>query len=785
MSALRSAKKIFCFKKTLVAIAVSSSIVLGASSLTGCQSTQPMYDDIVETEFLTDSSLLQSVPDEPGKRFYEKENVDWSQYHSVMIEDVTINDADNADGMSRRDRLMMGIYFQNSMRMSVQKKYVVTNRPDTGVLIIRASISDATTGSSLSGAMGGEYGNVVIEGEIIDAMSGEPLVAIIDRQDGEFLSAYSDWDDVAIAFDDWSEQLYGLLQSHMESRPAYQDSTPSGVSIVASTAANSVTTSRAHIDVDKEISSVASQYEQQQYAQIIDEQLIAAAGDLKADRLTAPPGRNAMERYNHVLDMDPNNAHAKDGLNIIASRYLGWAEMALTNGETNKSSMYLSRAKHINSSSDSIRHSIAKVEEKLNNPSLNEAEAIAAAQVINNNPPAMGYSQPAQSIAHTPPARTYVAPTTTTTVAATPVVPVKTAPKPTPVAQSKPVQVAQVQSTPQPSPVVESAPEVESQPEQIQALAQTVEVTAASEPVVAPPPPKVVEEYDPWRGVDMGNAKLNGSKLRPFVLGLSTNGNMTKIVNATKKRLAKAGFDVVGEYSPYNKATIIIVTNQAMKSQASKSEFGGYGAAIRVSVTQAGGKIQVSYTNPYYTQNIYRMKGDASATAKQLSNALGHQKLYGSTKGIAANDLRDWHYMFGMPYFDDQITLQKGSSYKSLVKTIDSNLSNGKNGTKKVYRIDIPGKDETVFGVAISKGAGSDRTVMGNIDVANVKHSAHLPYEVLVSGNKAYMLNGKFRIALSFPDLTMGQFMTISSAPDSTESTMKSIVSPGAQLSSN
>ncbi|WP_198264940.1 hypothetical protein [sulfur-oxidizing endosymbiont of Gigantopelta aegis] len=42
------------------------------------------------------------------------------------------------------------------------------------------------------------------------------------------------------------------------------------------------------------------------------------------------------------------------------------------------------------------------------------------------------------------------------------------------------------------------------------------------------------------------------------------------------------------------------------------------------------------------------------------------------------------------------------------------------------------GKEETVFGVAITKGAGADRTVMGNIDVASVKHSAHLPYEILL-----------------------------------------------------
>ena len=84
-------KRNLAFKKSLMVIAVSSSIVLGAVSLSGCSISQPQNDELVASEFLTDSSLLQDVPGEPGKRYYEKEGVDWSQYHSVMIEDVAMN----------------------------------------------------------------------------------------------------------------------------------------------------------------------------------------------------------------------------------------------------------------------------------------------------------------------------------------------------------------------------------------------------------------------------------------------------------------------------------------------------------------------------------------------------------------------------------------------------------------------------------------------------------------------------------------------------------------------
>jgi hypothetical protein len=62
---------------------------------------------------------------------------------------------------------------------------------------------------------------------------------------------------------------------------------------------------------------------------------------------------------------------------------------------------------------------------------------------------------------------------------------------------------------------------------------------------------------------------------------------------------------------------------------------------------------------------------------------------------------------------------------------------------------------------------------MSSIDTGALRHTTHLPYEVLVSGKNAYMLHGKFRIAQSFPDLSMGNFMSISAAPDAIETILK------------
>jgi hypothetical protein len=243
-------------------------------------------------------------------------------------------------------------------------------------------------------------------------------------------------------------------------------------------------------------------------------------------------------------------------------------------------------------------------------------------------------------------------------------------------------------------------------------------------------------------------------------------------LDSVKSGLTSNGFQIAGSYSPYAGTTIVVATNDALKKLASASKFGGYGAMIRVAVTDVNGQAQTSYVNPQYMKNVYRMKGDMTPIASALEKAMGKDKSFGSAEGLSASELQKYRYMFAMPYFDDQIELAEFDNYQTALSKVEAGLSQGK-GIKKVYRIDIPGKDEAVFGVAITEGEGADKTVMTAIDTGALRHSAHLPYEVLVSGKNVYMLSGKFRIAQSFPDLSMGNFMSISAAPDAIELLLK------------
>jgi hypothetical protein len=102
-----------------------------------------------------------------------------------------------------------------------------------------------------------------------------------------------------------------------------------------------------------------------------------------------------------------------------------------------------------------------------------------------------------------------------------------------------------------------------------------------------------------------------------------------------------------------------------------------------------------------------------------------------------------------------------------------------------VYRIDLPGKDVSVFGVAIPQGDGpdsgdkdTDKEITDIIDYKEIRSTAYLPYEIMVQGNQALALRGRYRIALHFPDTPMtGKhgFTKIMSSPGGIKNALKAV----------
>lgn len=284
-----------------------------------------------------------------------------------------------------------------------------------------------------------------------------------------------------------------------------------------------------------------------------------------------------------------------------------------------------------------------------------------------------------------------------------------------------------------------------------------------------------------------------GDLLKPYTLAYTSTSSMEATVAEVKGKLTAAGFEVVGSYQPHSAATVLAVTSDELRKAAASGDHGGYFAAMRVTVTQPfekgaddkvaakDGPLQVAYTNPAYWAAAYRLADDGTAIQAKLESALGKNVAYGSfhkyANGISSEDLRKYHYMVGMEYFDDPSELAEYDSQDEAVKAVEAGLASGVGGVSKVYRVDIPGKQETVFGVAMTDGCSGDETIMSRIDHGdNGNHaSGYVPYEILVTDGKVEALYARFRIAISFLGLPMIQsatgatFFSIMCAPNAIE----------------
>lgn len=266
---------------------------------------------------------------------------------------------------------------------------------------------------------------------------------------------------------------------------------------------------------------------------------------------------------------------------------------------------------------------------------------------------------------------------------------------------------------------------------------------------------------------------------KPFILGSVSQASVSEAASQAQESLQANGFEVVGTYQPNPETQIVVVTHKALKELATLSRHGGFGAMQRVSVVSRAGQTEVSYTNPTYLWNVYRMDGEINEIQQAMETALGNLRSFGSESAFSAEALREYHYKFLMPYFDDVDELAEFDSYEAALKAVEDGLAAGKGGTSKVYRIDLPGKEVTVFGVALTRGDGRDVNILQQIDQTGHSHAAHLPYEMLVAGDEVIALNGKFRIAINWPSLSMmgsGSFMSIADAPDEIKSALEAVV---------
>lgn len=273
------------------------------------------------------------------------------------------------------------------------------------------------------------------------------------------------------------------------------------------------------------------------------------------------------------------------------------------------------------------------------------------------------------------------------------------------------------------------------------------------------------------------NLNSFGQELSPYIkIGESTK-SIQQVSQEVIAALKANSFTVLGDYNPSNKSTLKVIAftrNDISDAAIKVKDRGALAAIFKVGLVEKNGKVVISYTNPdyifrAYLRDNYNTFSDTfkkfSADLKTTFAALGNEfKPFGGE--IKADKLKDYHYKIMMPYFTDPVTLNEFSSFEQGLNTIENNLKNKKGNTVLVYKLVFKSQKVAVFGVGLEdKEEGEPHF----LPIVGEDHVAALPYEIILQDKVATMLHGKYRLALHWPELTMGTFMKIMSTPGDIE----------------
>ena len=283
-----------------------------------------------------------------------------------------------------------------------------------------------------------------------------------------------------------------------------------------------------------------------------------------------------------------------------------------------------------------------------------------------------------------------------------------------------------------------------------------------------------------------GSLSLCGQDLTPYLKVTEKQESIKAVSESVRDALTEKGFEVLGTYHPADRSSLEVIafTRKDLKNTVVKvADRGALAAVMKVGLVAEDGKVTVSCTNPEYLLRAYLRdeynthKSSLGTFASDLKTALtsvGNDFTpFGGT--VEADKLKNYHYKIMMPYFTDPVTLGEYPSFEAGLKTIENNLKQKRGNTVKVYQIVYPDKKIAVFGVGLRDKEEGESYFLPKI---GVEHAAAMPYEIILQNNTATMLHGKYRIALHWPDLTMGTFMKIMSTPGDIEDTLEKICAP-------
>ena len=211
--------------------------VVAVFGLTACSSTRQARS-VTESGFLGDYSQLQKGKSGQAKMRYIASGVDWKQYTKVYIMPVELWKADDKEspfyGMSQENQQLLTSFFYTELNDELQKSFTIVTAPGPNTLVVHMAITEAKKSAPVRNLMttivpfgiaanilvtaafgsGVGVGQVQVEGELLDGVTNQRLMAGVDRRVGTKAlrtKFNSTWGDVKLAFSYWAFALEAKL----------------------------------------------------------------------------------------------------------------------------------------------------------------------------------------------------------------------------------------------------------------------------------------------------------------------------------------------------------------------------------------------------------------------------------------------------------------------------------------------------------------------------------------------------------------------------------------------
>jgi len=218
------------------------------------------------------------------------------------------------------------------------------------------------------------------------------------------------------------------------------------------------------------------------------------------------------------------------------------------------------------------------------------------------------------------------------------------------------------------------------------------------------------------------------------------------------KQLQDAGYEVVAEYTSVKDGTTIVFTNSALKTEAAKPKR-AHMAVLRLFIDDK--EKTISLTNPVYFGKAF-MQGDYNdkVFTKELATLnTTFGPLKGSIDMLDEDDIAGYHFMMGMPYYEDSDELGEGTTTELLSKA-----QNYKKGKFVLFTLKLS-DDSYLVGYDLAKRTKKFVKKIGR------SNGAVLPYCISIENGVATSMEAKYYLAVSYPLLSMGEFTTIATVP--------------------